>query len=299
MKNQEIKFQNKNYNYSIIIGENILGILPKKIKLLCPKTKNIALLVDGNVPGKFKNKLKNILKNYNLLFLSFNANEKNKSISAVDYYLNKLFSKNLNRSDLIIAVGGGIVGDVAGFISSIFKRGISFVQIPTTLLSQVDSSVGGKTGVNNKYGKNLIGTFYQPKFVLIDTLTLKSLPKREMVSGFAEILKYSLIMNKPFFAWLNSHGKNIINRSSSKDIINAIFISCKSKAIIVAKDEKDAEKKNKLAYEYYKRFDNMFTGPGKVKNGNIIPLPRKQSFEEMKDNLLICPINELIDKLSI
>ena len=235
MKNQEIKFQNKNYNYSIIIGENTLRILPKKIKLLCPKTKNIALLVDGNVPRKFKSKLKNILKDYNLLFLSFNANEKNKSISAVDYYLNKLLSKNLNRSDLIIAVGGGIVGDVAGFISSIFKRGINFINIPTTLLAQVDSAIGGKTGVNSIYGKNLIGSFYQPKLVISDTSFLNSLPKKEMICGYAEILKHSIIKDKKFFNWLEKNSKSILAKRK-KELIYAIKKSCQIKIYFVNKD---------------------------------------------------------------
>ena len=122
MKSQVIKFKNKNYNYSIYIGKNILGILPKKIRTLCPNTKNIALIIDKNVPIKFKKELKNKLKNYNLLFLLFEANEKNKSLNKVNYFLNILLSKNFTRSDLVIGVGGGITGDVAGFTSSIFKR---------------------------------------------------------------------------------------------------------------------------------------------------------------------------------
>ena len=159
MKNQEIKFKDKSNSYSIIIGEDTIRILPKKIKKLCPKSRNIALIIDKNIPKKFRNKLKDLLKNYNLLIFFFNANEKNKSIVTVNYYLSKLLSKNFNRSDLVIAVGGGIVGDVAGFVSSIFKRGINFINIPTTLLAQVDLSIGGKTGVNTGYGKNLIGSF--------------------------------------------------------------------------------------------------------------------------------------------
>ena len=122
MKNQEIKFKNKNHNYSIFIGKNTLNILPKKIKLLCPKTKNIALIIDKNVPLNLKKILKKKLKNYNLFFSSFNANEKNKSLNIVNYYLNILLSKNFNRSDLIIGVGGGITGDVAGFVQVFLKE---------------------------------------------------------------------------------------------------------------------------------------------------------------------------------
>ena len=134
----EIKVKVKNYNYSILIGKNTLNILPKKIKLLCPKTKNVALIIDKNVPKKFKKALKNKLKNYNLLILSFSPSEKNKSLSKINYFLKILLSKNFNRSDLIIGVGGGITGDVVGFVASIFKRGINFINIPTTLLAQVD-----------------------------------------------------------------------------------------------------------------------------------------------------------------
>ena len=202
MRSQEIKFKNQESNYSIIIGKNTLNILPKKIKSLCPKTKNIALIVDKKIPTKFKKNLKKKLRNFNLLFLPFVANEKNKSMKIINFYLNELLSKNFNRSDLIIAVGGGITGDVAGFIASIYKRGLNFINIPTTLLAQVDSSIGGKTGVNSIHGKNLIGSFYQPKLVIVDTSFLETLPKKQIVCGFAEILKHSIIKDKKFFKWL-------------------------------------------------------------------------------------------------
>ena len=125
MKNQEIKFKNKNSNYSIIIGKNAINVLPNKIKLLCPRTKNIALIIDKRVPIKFQVALKKKLKSYNLLFLKFKASEKNKSLAIVNKYLKILLSKNFNRSDLVISVGGGITGDVVGFLASIFKRGIN------------------------------------------------------------------------------------------------------------------------------------------------------------------------------
>ena len=235
MRNQEIKFKNKNYEYPIIIGEGALSVLPEKIKLLCPKTKNIALIIDSNVPIKFKYKLKKKLKNYNLLFLIFNANEKNKSIKIVNYYLDKLFSKNYNRSDLIIAVGGGITGDVVGFVSSIFKRGINFINIPTTLLAQVDSAIGGKTGVNSSYGKNLIGSFYQPKVVISDTSFINSLPKKEMICGYAEILKHSIIKDRKFFNWLEINSKSILAKKK-KELNYSIKKSCKIKIHFVNKD---------------------------------------------------------------
>ena len=151
----------------------------------------VYLGINGD-PNKFKYELKVKLKNYNLLFLSFKASEKNKSINVINYYLNILLSKNFNRSDLIIAVGGGITGDVVGFISSIFKRGINFINIPTTLLAQVDSAIGGKNGVNSEYGKNLIGSFYQPKLVVSDTSFINSfffLSKIDLVFFFNQLKK--------------------------------------------------------------------------------------------------------------
>ena len=235
MKNQEIKLKTNNHKYSIIIGKNTLRVLPQKIKSLCPKTKKIALIVDSNVPNKFKYELKVKLKNYNLLFLSFKASEKNKSINVINYYLNILLSKNFNRSDLIIAVGGGITGDVVGFISSIFKRGINFINIPTTLLAQVDSAIGGKTGVNSEYGKNLIGSFYQPKLVVSDTSFIYSLPKKEMICGYAEILKHSIIKDKKFFYWLKKYSRFIFERKT-KELIYAIKKSCEIKIFFVSRD---------------------------------------------------------------
>ena len=238
MKNQEIKFKNKSYKYSIIIGENSINILPNKIKLLCPQAKNIAFIIDKNVPIKFKANLKKKFKNYNLLFLTFNASEKNKSLKTANDYLNILLAKNFNRSDLIISVGGGITGDVIGFVASIFKRGINFINIPTTLLAQVDSSIGGKTGVNSFNGKNLIGSFYQPKLVISDTSFIKSLPKKEMICGYAEILKHSIIKDANFFYWLKKNTGSILKKKN-KELIYAIKKSCEIKMHIVSQDIKE------------------------------------------------------------
>jgi len=235
MKNHEIKFKNLTQNYSVLIGNNILGLLPKKIKILCPKTKKIAIIIDRNVPNKFMNILKNKLKNFNLTIIFFTSNEKSKSYKMANLFLNKLLSKNFTRSDLIISVGGGITGDVVGFVASIFKRGINFINIPTTLLAQVDSAIGGKTGVNSSYGKNLIGSFYQPRLVISDTSFLNSLSKKEMICGYAEILKHSIIKDKKFFEWLKINTKYIFLKKS-KELIYAIKKSCQIKMYFVKKD---------------------------------------------------------------
>ena len=235
MKNQEIKFRNKSDKYSIFIGDKTLNLLPKKIKKLCPNAKRIGVIIDKNLPAKYKKRLNSKLKGYDVLFLSFAANEKNKSLVKTNILLNSLLSKKLNRSDLIIAFGGGITGDVASFVASIFKRGINFINIPTTLLAQVDSSIGGKTGVNSNHGKNLIGSFYQPKLVLIDTSFLQSLPNKEMICGYAEILKHAIIKDKLFFKWLKKNTKFILEKKK-KELIYAIKKSCLIKMFFVKRD---------------------------------------------------------------
>ncbi len=235
MKNQIIKFKSKTCNYSIVVGKNVLNILPKKLKLLCPKTKKIALIIDKKIPLIKKKQLKNQLKNYNLLILPFAANEKNKSLNKVNHFLKKLLANNFNRSDLVIGVGGGITGDVSGFVASIYKRGINFINIPTTLLAQVDSAIGGKTGVNSNYGKNLIGSFYQPKLVISDTSFINSLTNKEIICGYAEILKHSIIKDKKFFNWLEKN-TDAIFRKKSKELIYAIKKSCEIKIFFVRQD---------------------------------------------------------------
>ena len=213
MKIQEVKFKNANQNYSILIGNNILSVLPKKIKTLCPRTNKIALIFDKNVPKANKKIILQSLKKYKLFIYNFNASEKNKSINSVNIFLNKLLIDNFTRSDLIIGIGGGITGDIMGFVASIFKRGINFISIPTTLLAQVDAAIGGKTGINSKHGKNLIGSFSQPKIVLSDISFLKSLPKKEMICGYAEILKHAIINDKKFFYWLKNNTKKILKNN--------------------------------------------------------------------------------------
>ena len=156
-------------------------------------------------------------------------------MNTINSFLNKLLSKNFNRSDLIISVGGGVTGDTVGFVASIFKRGVNFINIPTTLLAQVDSAIGGKTGVNSTHGKNLIGSFYQPKLVLVDTIFLNSLPKKEMICGYAEILKHALIKDGNFFNWLEKNSKHILSKNLKK-LSYAIEKSCKIKIFFVNKD---------------------------------------------------------------
>ena len=166
------------------------------------------------------------------------AGESQKSFDGLQAVLGALFEAGFDRNDTVIAFGGGVIGDLTGFAASIFKRGCQFVQIPTTLLSQVDSSVGGKTAINNSYGKNLIGAFYQPKLVLADTSVLKTLPKRELKAGYAEVVKYGLLGDSDFFDWLDENGQDVLDLKTEA-IAHAVAVSCETKARIVAADERE------------------------------------------------------------
>lgn len=157
-----------------------------------------------------------------------------KTMDSIEIILNHCFANRIDRKSILIAFGGGVIGDMTGFAASIYQRGIDFVQIPTTLLSQVDASVGGKTGVNNAYGKNLVGTFHQPIEVNIDPYFLSTLPKREFGAGIAEIIKMAVTFNKEFFQWLETHDLFL-----QKNIQEAIAQSVKTKAWVVSQDEKE------------------------------------------------------------
>ena len=232
----QVKTENK--KYPILIGNNILN----KIKIILKENlinfNQCLVVVDKNVPKKLINKVLNSLPQKKISLHYFNSSEKNKNQKSIDNILSILLNKNFNRNDCLISVGGGITGDVSGFAASIFKRGLKFINIPTTLLSQVDSSIGGKTGINNKYGKNLIGTFYQPSLVISDIVFLKSLPKREIVCGYGEILKHAIIADKKFFSFLSINGSQILNLKSPL-IERAIFKSCSIKRGVVEADEKE------------------------------------------------------------
>jgi len=227
-----------NQKYPVFIGNNVINKLKTILKNNLINFNQCLVIADKNVPKRLIDKILNSLSKKKISLYYFDSSEKNKNQKSVDSILSILLSKNFNRNDCVISVGGGITGDVSGFAASIFKRGLKFVNIPTTLLSQVDSSIGGKTGINSKYGKNLIGTFYQPSVVISDTIFLKSLPKREILCGYGEILKHAIISNKKFFSFLDLNGYQILNLKSPL-IEEAIFKSCSIKKKVVENDEKE------------------------------------------------------------
>ena len=193
MKANNIQINTKTKKYSIIIGFNLIENISNILSDKNISFEKCLVVIDKNIPKKFKSILIKNLKLKKLFFHKFYSNEKNKNYTNINKIHKILFKHRFNREDCLISFGGGIVGDVAGFASSTYKRGIKFINIPSTLLAQVDSSIGGKTGINNKFGKNLIGSFYQPELVISDINILNSLPKREIICGYAEIFKSSLI----------------------------------------------------------------------------------------------------------
>ena len=214
MKITKLKINTKTKKYSILIGSGLISNFSRILNQNSIEFRNCLLLIDSNVPTRMIKKVLKSLKNKKIFLIKLNANEKNKNQKNVNSILNSLLVKNFSRNDCLISIGGGITGDIGGFVASLFKRGMKFINIPTTLLSQVDSSIGGKTGVNTKFGKNLIGSFYQPDLVISDIDFLTSLSKRELICGYGEILKHSLISNKKFFKYLNKNFLNIINLKS-------------------------------------------------------------------------------------
>ncbi len=226
-------------SYPIHIGSGVLGGIGRLIDGFAP-SKRIVVVTDETVYGLYGKKLEAALTGYTTHMIVRPSGESQKSFEGLEIVLEAIFKAGLDRSDLLLAFGGGVIGDLAGFAASIYKRGLPFVQIPTTLLAQVDSSVGGKTAINNRFGKNLIGAFYQPKAVIADTDLLSTLPLRELKAGYAEVLKYGLLGDRAFFDWLDEEGGAKILNLDAEALSKAVTISCQTKARIVAADERES-----------------------------------------------------------
>jgi 3-dehydroquinate synthase len=227
-------------SYDIAVGERLLNSAGKLMSPLL-KSKNVIVITDETVARFYLHRLSNALEDAQIHFRSIivKPGESSKSLESFATLIEQIIEQKPDRKTTIIALGGGVMGDLAGFVASVLLRGVEFVQIPTTLLSQVDSSVGGKTGINSKFGKNLIGSFHQPILVISDVSTLSTLPKRELMAGYAEVLKYGLINNPAFFSWLEKNGAAILSGDVAATE-QAILESCKAKAAIVAADEKES-----------------------------------------------------------
>ena len=266
-------------SYDIVIGTNLISNPAPYLKNYIEKRKIIIIHDDYFSPTQKKNSyfykfLESIKENCNNVHLiSIPGGDKTKNINHLNEIIETTLSFEIDRDSIIIAFGGGVVGDIAGFVSSIVLRGINYIQVPTTLLSQVDSSIGGKTGINSKMGKNLIGAFHQPLAVISDISILNSLPKREFYAGLAEIVKYGLIKDIAFFEWLEKEYEGILYYHPSK-IQTIITKSCQIKAEIVKDDEKEKGQRALLnlghtfahAIEYFGNHD------GKIIHGEAVSI---------------------------
>jgi len=232
-----VRLQENSYN--ILIGRGLLGKTGELIESLS-NYRQVLLVSNPTVYALYGQAVCDCLheKGYKVTTALMPDGEQYKNLDEAGKILDIAVDAGLERSDLVIALGGGVVGDLAGFVASIYQRGIDYVQIPTTLLAQVDSSVGGKVAVNHPRGKNLIGAFHQPRLVIIDSLTLKTLKVEDYINGLGEVVKYAIANSRDLFNYLVSHAEEVRNKGEDA-IEQVIFYSCRIKADIVEKDEKE------------------------------------------------------------
>lgn len=224
-------------SYPIFIGEGLLdqGLMREHIR-----GKQVMIVSNETVAPLYLERLQASLGDaYQVDTVILPDGEQYKNLDQINTIFDQLLTCRHNRTTTLIALGGGVIGDMTGFAAACYQRGVDFVQVPTTLLSQVDSSVGGKTGVNHPQGKNMIGAFHQPRCVVIDTQVLNTLPERELAAGLAEVIKYGLIYDADFLDWLEAN-MDALNRRAPQELIQAIFRSCEVKAEVVAQDEKES-----------------------------------------------------------
>ncbi|HWA43012.1 MAG TPA: 3-dehydroquinate synthase [Hypericibacter adhaerens] len=229
--------------YEILVGG---GLIARAGSLVLPLLKNRCVLIvtDATVGRLYLEELVHSLEAAGIRqdSIVLPPGEATKDFRHLEELCSRLLEARIERNQMILALGGGVIGDITGFAASIVLRGVDFIQIPTTLLAQVDSSVGGKTGINTAQGKNLVGSFYQPRLVLADIDALDSLPRRELLAGYAEVVKYGLINDPAFFSWLETHGADLVEGDTAARR-QAVMTSCAAKAAVVAADEREADQR--------------------------------------------------------
>lgn len=230
-------------SYEILIGEGLIANAADYLSSVL-RTRRVAVLTDENVAAIHLEVLAQSLENAGIEFVPIilPAGEGSKSFNTYKSVLDQLLTVKIQRDEALVALGGGVIGDLTGFAAATLRRGVDFIQIPTSLLAQVDSSVGGKTGINVQQGKNLVGAFHQPRLVLADMDALKSLPKRQLLAGYAEIVKYGLLGDFEFFNWLESNGEKVLAGETQASTY-AVQQSVLAKANIVAEDERESGKR--------------------------------------------------------
>lgn len=238
------------HEYDILIQPGLLSQCGKAVREILPPESRIFIITDEIVAPLYLKTVENSLSaaGFTVHSLCIPAGESSKSLAMLEYLYLELTTRSITRSDAILALGGGVVGDLAGFAAATILRGVPFIQAPTTLLAQVDSSVGGKVAVNLPNGKNLVGAFYQPRLVLMDPMTLSTLPEQEFSSGMAEVIKYGCIQDEPFFRKLETIGKTEGRSGIMQDIVSILYTCCDIKARITAADERDTGERRILNF---------------------------------------------------
>ena len=279
-----------NISYDIHIGA---GLLRSCAPFLSPLLKRpfVAIVTDENVAQAHLENLTQTLDSAGISHVTkiMPPGEASKSFTGLETLVDWLLDNKVERQDMVIAFGGGVIGDLTGFAASTLRRGVRFTQIPSTLLAQVDSSVGGKTGINVHLGKNLVGTFHQPSLVLADLDVLQTLPDREFRAGYAEIVKYAAICDRPFFDWLESNLDALKNRDSQA-LSYAIAKSCQTKADIVAQDEKEHGTRAllNLGHTFAHAYENLTGYSDNLLHGEAVGLGMAQAARLSVD-LGLCP----------
>ena len=281
---------NLNRSYDIHIGS---GLLESCASLISPLLKRdfVAIVTDENVAKSHLEGLTQTLDRAEITHVTkiMPPGEASKSFTGLETLMHWLLDNKVERQDMVIALGGGVIGDLTGFAAATLRRGVRFTQIPTTLLAQVDSSVGGKTGINAPQGKNLVGAFHQPSLVLADLDVLQTLPDREFRAGYAEIVKYAAICDRPFFDWLEDNLEALNNRNNDA-LSFAIAKSCQTKADIVAQDEKEhgARALLNLGHTFAHAYENLTGYSENLLHGEAVGLGIAQAVQ-LSVHLGICP----------
>lgn len=289
----KIKVDLQDRSYDILIGGGLLAEAGGLISALRPGAR-CAIVTDENVARHHLEPLERSLAAAGLTThaVTLPAGEATKCLSQLGAVVEKLLSFEIERGDLVVALGGGVIGDLAGFAASILRRGVDFVQIPTSLLAQVDSSVGGKTGINSPHGKNLIGAFHQPILVLCDMDVLGTLEPRQFRAGYAEVVKYGLIRDADFFEWLG-RSREAIYALETEALTEAIRFSCAMKAAVVAEDEKEHGLRAllNLGHTFGHGFEALTGYSDRLLHGEAISIGMVLAFE-FSERLGLCPAGQ-------
>ena len=258
--------------YDIHIGTNLLQEAEAELAALLGG-RQVVIVTDTNIAPLHLEQTKNALSAHAASCTNFilPAGEASKSFSVYEQLVNDILALPIDRQTVLVALGGGVIGDLVGFAAASLLRGLDFIQIPTSLLAQVDSSVGGKTGINTPAGKNLVGAFHQPRLVLADIGILASLPEREVKAGYAEVVKYGLLGDAAFFEWLEQHGRDVITGQPDAQA-EAVRRSCQAKADIVADDEREAGKRAllNLGHTFAHAFEAVAGYDGRLLHGEAV-----------------------------